>query len=561
MGSVQQALGAAEYKRAEELLAQAKRVFPGDRELVELERRVRDGMAGRAQAERILEAAAKAAGKEKWRKALEAYQEAGAIARTDAVIRAQVVNGLLGTAEAALQSDAEAAEQLVAEAARLEPGSPMLAAMRARMDALKRAQLAEQCLAAAHRCATAGDWQAALRAVDRGLASYPQEERLLERRAWIEGEMRRRAEQLVAREAHEREAREQEARQKAQREEEQRLVRERQTERKAAGEKAAREKALEEEQRRAEAATKTVVPSTAEAADLSATQIFLRGTAETTPEAATAAASSEWPTSAPPLPPAAPKVDVPLPASRADDPASSQRTVAKPVPNGPSDATIQTRAGLPTAAVKGDATPIQPGVHSGSDELTEGSLQIIERHLAAFIGPMAKILVKREASQTKSLAELYAMLAARLDREEDRKAFLAKRTGPSEGKAASAFTKLAPAPASPPAPAPVDATPAEITQAVIDLAARKLAAYLGPIGPLVAKKEAKRAGDLREFYELLAGHVDAKDRERFLKEAGVVKEAPAAGFLRRPDGTAFFPQPGDKTTAQTKPVVAPERKA
>jgi hypothetical protein len=188
---------------------------------------------------------------------------------------------------------------------------------------------------------------------------------------------------------------------------------------------------------------------------------------------------------------------------------------------------------------------MQPGVHSGSDELTGGSLQMIERNLAAFIGPMAKVLVKREASKTKSLRELYAMLAARLDREEDRKAFLAKRTEPSAGKAASAFTKLAPAPASPPAPAPVDATPAEITQAVIELAARKLAAYLGPIGPLVAKKEGKRAGNLREFYELLAGHVDAKDRERFLNEASVVKEAPATGFLRRPDGTAFFPQPGE----------------
>ena len=96
---------------------------------------------------------------------------------------------------------------------------------------------------------------------------------------------------------------------------------------------------------------------------------------------------------------------------------------------------------------------------------------------------------------------------------------------------------------------------------MIDQAARKLAAFLGPIGPLVAKKEAKRASNVREFYEFLAEHVDAKDRERFLKEAGVVKDAPATSFLRRPDGTGFFTKPGDKTSAQIKPIARPEQKS
>jgi hypothetical protein len=104
------------------------------------------------------------------------------------------------------------------------------------------------------------------------------------------------------------------------------------------------------------------------------------------------------------------------------------------------------------------------------------------------------------------------------------------------------------------------ALPAEISQTVIEQASRKLAAYLGPIGPLVAKKEARRAANVREFYEFLAEHVDAKDRERFLKEAGVVKDTPTTSFLRRPDGTGFFTKPGDKTSTQIKPMPQPDQK-
>jgi hypothetical protein len=93
-----------------------------------------------------------------------------------------------------------------------------------------------------------------------------------------------------------------------------------------------------------------------------------------------------------------------------------------------------------------------------------------------------------------------------------------------------------------PGAATPDIVSTEISQAAIEVAARKLAAFLGPIGPLVAKKEAKRARSLWEFYELLAGHVDAKDRERFLKEVGVARDA--TNYARRPDGTGYVAQPG-----------------
>jgi serine/threonine-protein kinase len=212
---------------------------------------------------------------------------------------------------------------------------------------------------------------------------------------------------------------------------------------------------------------------------------------------------------------------------------------------------------------RADATQLVPGM--GGDELTEGALQVIERHMASVIGPLAKILVKREAAKTNSVAELYDILATRLESEEDRKAFLARRTEAASNKGpGSVPAKRTPGVAS---PAAEGAAPAEIgtsndiSTTVIEQAARKLAAHLGPIGLIVAKKEAKRATSVRHFYELLAGHVDVKERERFLSDAGVVKDAPTTSFLHRPDGNAFLTKSGEKTSAHTKPISQTEQKS
>ena len=159
----------------------------------------------------------------------------------------------------------------------------------------------------------------------------------------------------------------------------------------------------------------------------------------------------------------------------------------------------------------------------GSDELNEAALQIIERQLAAFIGPLAKVLVKRAAGKTSSALELYTILAAVLEREEDRKAFLARRAELGGSKASTPTSVSAPVQAAPTVIAPMDvSSPGEITPAAIEQAARKLAAHLGPIAAVLARKDAKRAATLRDFYGLLAEHVaNPSDRERFLKEAGV----------------------------------------
>jgi serine/threonine-protein kinase len=209
-----------------------------------------------------------------------------------------------------------------------------------------------------------------------------------------------------------------------------------------------------------------------------------------------------------------------------------------------------------TPSSEGHVPEVEPAIVS--DDMQEAFLPIVERHLAAIIGPLAKVLVKRAAGKTTSILELYTMLAANIEKESDKKAFLARRAELTGGKSSAAFTKLTAPPVAPPGPTPLDAaSPGEMTPAAVEQVAKRLAAYLGPIAPIVARKEAKRATNLREFYEFLAEHiVTPADRERFLKESGVVKAAPPSGLLaRRNEATSFSARSGksDAHTGQLKP--------
>ncbi len=85
------------------------------------------------------------------------------------------------------------------------------------------------------------------------------------------------------------------------------------------------------------------------------------------------------------------------------DPVGTTRT---PMPDG----TISARTDAPTRSFDGGNTRSQAGL--GNDALTEASLQLVERNLATFLGPLARIVVKRAAAKTASVAELYTLLAS-----------------------------------------------------------------------------------------------------------------------------------------------------
>ncbi|MBV9624467.1 MAG: hypothetical protein JOZ14_10860 [Acidobacteria bacterium] len=144
----------------------------------------------------------------------------------------------------------------------------------------------------------------------------------------------------------------------------------------------------------------------------------------------------------------------------------------------------------------------------------------VEKQLATFLGPMARILVKKVACNTIDLEELYIVLAANLEQESERQAFLA-------GRADIACSEMK----RQPTPEPLSSANSEtsaapgfkkgITPAAINHAARVLAHYVGPISGVLAKKAAQRADSLRTLYLLLAEYVESEqERDRFLQDGG-----------------------------------------
>jgi eukaryotic-like serine/threonine-protein kinase len=73
-------------------------------------------------------------------------------------------------------------------------------------------------------------------------------------------------------------------------------------------------------------------------------------------------------------------------------------------------------------------TESQTTVEKVNSRWEDATLRAIEKQLAVYLGPLARVVIKQAASRTTDLDELYAMAAENLEKEDERQAFLA-RTG------------------------------------------------------------------------------------------------------------------------------------
>jgi serine/threonine protein kinase len=79
-----------------------------------------------------------------------------------------------------------------------------------------------------------------------------------------------------------------------------------------------------------------------------------------------------------------------------------------------------------TSAAQASATrPAKPQAAATRTAFTPEALAAAEKSLASFVGPLARVLIKDAAGQSGNLKELYAQLAAHIDSDEERRAFLA----------------------------------------------------------------------------------------------------------------------------------------
>jgi len=188
--STQAALASADYGRVADLLSLGKTKFPSAREVSEFEKKLQDGLKLREKAKKIIADGRAALGKKKWEKGAGYLARARESATHDPVVQELVIGELLEGCEAAIEVDCPSAEMLLARVAEIQPNSPLLSPLKARIEKHKQEQTIEQHMTAAVRAQSSGDLQGALSHLNQGLAVYPNEPRLLQLKGGIETRVR-----------------------------------------------------------------------------------------------------------------------------------------------------------------------------------------------------------------------------------------------------------------------------------------------------------------------------------------------------------------------------------
>jgi tRNA A-37 threonylcarbamoyl transferase component Bud32 len=142
-------------------------------------------------------------------------------------------------------------------------------------------------------------------------------------------------------------------------------------------------------------------------------------------------------------------------------------------------------------------------------------LAAVERSLTRFVGPIARIMVRRTAPDVSDLAALVQKLADQLTSGADRTRFiqenaLVARTGSSRAHPPAVDNDATVVPGAAPT-APPGPTPEEIARA-----ARLLAVHVGPIAPLLVRQAAQAGVGRSAFLDRITERLGEAERERFL---------------------------------------------
>jgi TIR domain len=153
-----------------------------------------------------------------------------------------------------------------------------------------------------------------------------------------------------------------------------------------------------------------------------------------------------------------------------------------------------------------DRTPGEQRKPETNAPLNPEVVHTAKRQLATILGPIAAIIVDKAAARASSATDLYALLLQHIDSEADRQRFLA----------------IVPQTAAPSPPPRANTASGAISSTEIESIAGALTAYLGPIAPIVAKRESRACGSADELRQRLAALIPAeKDRAAFLSEAAL----------------------------------------
>ena len=179
-------LESGDYDRAMKTVQSALAEFPGEAELLELDKLVSKNQDLAAQARALLDRAREYSEKGELEQSLQPLREAHDLDPRNTVVRTVLVNSLLEHARRCADSDWEAADAAVREVLSIEPTHAEAKSLVSQIGDRKREELISSNLSQARRMQTAGDLAGALAIVAQGLITCPAEPRLQQLQATLE---------------------------------------------------------------------------------------------------------------------------------------------------------------------------------------------------------------------------------------------------------------------------------------------------------------------------------------------------------------------------------------
>lgn len=185
------------------------------------------------------------------------------------------------------------------------------------------------------------------------------------------------------------------------------------------------------------------------------------------------------------------------------------------------DLTQATTAHFPRPENYEARAPVDANSFSSS-QWSDDLLESLEHSLARYVGPMAKLLVRKNSRSASSLEQLMASLTRHIPNEDERSQFMqsVEKSGISQVEPASSSMSGAQSRSSSLASGQATQMASTITESQQQQITQILAFHVGPLASRLVKKMSKQHPTLSDLVEALARHIpDQTERNQFLAKA------------------------------------------
>jgi tetratricopeptide (TPR) repeat protein len=177
---IRRSLDSGEYSHVLDLVRDAGAEFPDDAELSKLEDSARDGVRGKAEADRLITQSQELFAQQKFTEAIQLLRQAYELDRNNSLARAILANALVERAQSMVETDWLEAEKLANQALGLNPAHPTAKTVCGLIEEQKKTITVEDWVSRARALQSSGDLFAALAWVAEASAIHPQDPKLIQ---------------------------------------------------------------------------------------------------------------------------------------------------------------------------------------------------------------------------------------------------------------------------------------------------------------------------------------------------------------------------------------------